>query len=78
MARRQTSKFGHTVRKKLGGPPARRETISFVITLWLEPSAEPEWRWRVTCVQTGEQRLFHHLQDFLTFVSTEADVPAPR
>ncbi len=30
--------------------------MSFVITLWLEPSAEPEWRWRVTCVQTGEQR----------------------
>ncbi len=54
------------------------ETISFVITLWLEPSAEPEWRGRVTCVQTGEQRLFHHLQDFLTYVSTEADVPAPR
>ncbi len=52
--------------------------MSFVITLWLEPSAEPESRWRVTRVQTGEHRYFHRLQEFLTYVSAEAGVPAPR
>lgn len=63
------------------GAPDRGRTTSFVMTLWLEPqqaSGEPEWRWRVTQVRTGEQRYFHRLADVLAYVSINAGVPAPR
>lgn len=55
-------------------------TTSFVITLWLEPtqdSARPEWRWRVTDGQSGEQRYFRWLTDLLGFVSERSAVPPP-
>lgn len=54
--------------------------VSFVMTIWLEPQkaeAKPEWRWRVTHVQTGEQAYFRHLPDVLEYVSTKAGVPPP-
>lgn len=52
--------------------------VSFVMTLWLEPSAEPEWRWRVTHVQSGHQRYFRRLEDVLAYVSAEAGVAPPK
>lgn len=68
--------------KYFGGRPAGRGEIrpSFVIVLWLEPqkaSMKPEWRWRVTCVQTGERAYFHRLTDVFAFVSHKARVPPP-
>ncbi len=53
---------------------------SFVIVLWLEPQetgGDPEWRWRVTCVQTGERAYFHRLADVFAYVSRRAGVPPP-
>lgn len=61
--------------------PDRGRTTSFVMTLWLESrqaSGEPEWRWRVTQVRTGEQRHFRRLADVLAYVSINAGVPAPQ
>jgi hypothetical protein len=54
--------------------------VSFVMTVWLEPQAvdaKPEWRWRVTHVQTGEQAYFRQLPDVLEYVSTRAGVSPP-
>ncbi len=54
--------------------------MSFVMTLWLEPravEAEPEWRWRVTHVQTGEQVYFRRVADVLAYISTKAGVSSP-
>jgi hypothetical protein len=51
------------------------------MTLWLEPSSvleEPEWRWRVIQVQTGERRYFRRLRDLLAYVSERAGVLAPQ
>lgn len=53
---------------------------SFVITLWLEPSEEatrPEWRWRVTEGQHGEQRYFRSVADLLSYVSERTALPPP-
>ncbi len=53
---------------------------SFVITLYLEPrdvEAEPEWRWRVSHIQTGEQVYFKRLDDFLDYVAKKSGVPRP-
>ena len=53
---------------------------SFVIVLWLEPQkekVEPQWRWRVTCVQTGERAYFHRFADVFAYVSDKARVPPP-
>jgi hypothetical protein len=61
-------------------PPPRRGGVSFVMTLWLEPRempAEPEWRWRVTEVATGEQRYFRRLSDLLAHVSEKTGVSPP-
>lgn len=55
--------------------------MSFVMTLWLEPQemeADPEWRWRVVHVQSGEQVYFRRLADVLAFVSRCSAVQAPR
>lgn len=55
--------------------------MSFVMTLWLEPrevKAEPEWRWRVSHVQTGEQAYFRRLTDMLAFVASRSGVPGPQ
>ena len=54
---------------------------SFVMTLWLEPSStqeEPEWRWRVLAVPTGDRRYFRQLDDVLAYASERAGVPPPR
>jgi hypothetical protein len=53
---------------------------SFIIVLWLESRelpGKPEWRWRVTEVQTGEEAYFHRLADLMTFVSEKVGVPPP-
>lgn len=58
----------------------RSRGSSFVMTLWLELSSgqkEPEWRWRVIQVQTGERRYFHRLSDLLAYVSEQTGVPPP-
>lgn len=55
--------------------------VSFVMTLWLEPQetvAQPEWRWRVRHVQTGEQTHFRRLGDVLAFVADRSGMPSPR
>jgi len=79
---------GHSEKKEAaevqggGGVTDRRaSTVSFVMTLWLEPQevkAEPEWRWRVCHVQTGEQTHFRRLGDVLAFVASRSGVPGPR
>ncbi len=53
---------------------------TFVIVLWLEsasPPDRPEWRWRVTRVDTNERHYFNRLADLLAYVSTETGVEAP-
>jgi len=53
---------------------------SFVISLWLEPTDEatrPEWRWRITGGQDGEQRYFRRVADLLAYVSERTLLPPP-
>ena len=62
------------------GKPQGSRAPSFVMTLWLEESHssdEPEWRWRVTRVDTGERHYFRRLGDVLAYVSAETGVAAP-
>ena len=56
-----------------------KKGMSFVITLWLEPTEgdQPEWRWRVTEMETGAQRYFRKLADMLAYVSERAGVSPP-
>ena len=57
-----------------------KKGMSFVITLWLEPTEaddQPEWRWRVTDVETGAQRYFRKLPDLLAYVSERSGVSPP-
>lgn len=57
-----------------------RGGTSFVITLWLEPSQDPdrpEWRWRVTDERSGEPRYFRWVSDLLGYVSERSRVPPP-
>ena len=54
---------------------------SFVMVVWLESdgeTAEPEWRWRVNHVKTGEQVYFRRLADVLAYVSEKAGAAPPR
>ena len=55
------------------------EDVSFVLTLWLEPSSEeaPQWRWRVRHVQSGEDRYFARIVDVLRFTAERAGVSPP-
>lgn len=58
-----------------------RRGISFVMTLWLEPTNrpdQPEWRWRVVEVPTGKRHYFLRVADLLAYVSERADVPPPQ
>jgi hypothetical protein len=51
------------------------------MALWLESSSaseEPEWRWRVTRVDTGERRYFRSLAGVLEYISDESGMPSPR
>lgn len=80
-ARRQ--EHAGAIVKRLGRKveSALEEPASFVMLLWLEPrdrTAEPEWRWRVKRVQTGEQAHFRRLADVLAYVARQAGAPAPR
>ncbi len=55
--------------------------MTFVIVLALEAhgvAVEPEWRWRVRSVQTGEEARFRKVADVLAYVAVQAGVPAPR
>ncbi|MBI4297142.1 MAG: hypothetical protein HY676_01270 [Chloroflexi bacterium] len=55
--------------------------VSFVATLWLEPTDrpdQPEWRWRVVEVYTGDRHYFRRLADLLAYVSERAGVPPPQ
>ncbi len=50
------------------------------MTVWLEPQEEetnPEWRWRVSHVQTGDQVYFRQLKEVLAYISTKSGVPPP-
>ncbi len=58
-----------------------RPDVSFVVVLWLESrhtGQDAEWRWRVRCVQTGDEKCFRRVGDVLTFVADEAGAPPPR
>lgn len=74
-----------SVREKMTlNPPGRErtgESVSFVMSLWMEPrevEADPEWRWRVLHVQSGEESYFKNLDDLLEFVATKSGVSAPQ
>ncbi len=75
-----------TERKKRAGAKggtvgAGRKGVSFVMTLWLEPTdspGQPQWRWRVVEVATGEQHYFLWVANMLAYVSERAGVPPPR
>ncbi len=59
----------------------RTGSVSFVLTLWVEPrevEADPEWRWKVRHVQTDEQAHFTRIADVLAFVASHSGVAAPR
>lgn len=47
------------------------------MTLWLERSGNGEWRWKVICVQTGEQAYFRYVHEAMNWVSQQAGVPGP-
>lgn len=54
---------------------------SFVMTVWLEPregDGDPEWRWRVSHAQTGEEAHFRRLADVLTFIATQSGRTPPQ
>ncbi len=56
------------------------KAVSFVMTVWLEPQeaeTNPEWRWRVSHVQTGDQVYFRQLKEVLAYISTKSGVPPP-
>jgi len=45
-----------------------------MILLWLESresGAQPEWRWHVTSVQTGQRACFPRLTDALVFIGKD-------
>lgn len=53
----------------------------FVIVLVLETSrerSEPEWRWGVRSVATGDEAHFRRVADVLAYVAMKADAPTPR
>ena len=62
-------------------PPGRmNRKKSFVMTLWLEDTAdveEPQWRWRVVDVQENTQVHFLRLNDVLAYVSEQTGAPPP-
>lgn len=64
-----------------GAPGSGSSGASFVMTVWLEPGkgdGDPEWRWRVSHAQTGEEAHFRRLTDVLTFITTQSGRPPPR
>ncbi len=74
-----------TERKKRAGTKggtvgAGRKGVSFVMTLWLEPTdspGQPQWRWRVVDAQKNQQVYFSKLADVLAYVSEQAGVSPP-
>ncbi len=56
---------------------------SFVLALWLEPrqgaagQVDPEWRWRVRCVQTGTEAYFRRIGDLLAHIAEQSGMPPP-
>lgn len=67
--------------KSSSGPGESKRHVSFIIALWLEPreqQGEPNWRWRVTEVNTGEKVYFHRIDDLLAYVSEKSGVSPPR
>lgn len=78
---------GNANRETQGAPSGGRaagsgsDRVSFVMTLWLEPrevEAEPEWRWRVSHVQSKKQAYFTRLADVLAFITSQSGLPAPQ
>jgi len=63
--------------------PHQDTSHSFVLTLWREPrqgaagQADPEWRWRVRCVQTGTEAYFRRVGDLLAYVAEQSGLPPP-
>ncbi len=63
------------------GRGERKQDVTFIIVLWMESRelpGEPEWRWRVTEVQSGEEAYFQRMEDLLAYVSEKAGVSPPR
>ncbi|MBI2918818.1 MAG: hypothetical protein HYY01_12615 [Chloroflexi bacterium] len=61
-------------------PSTNGVAVSFVITVWLEPSGHldrPQWRWRVTQAGTGEHSYFTRLADLLSYIGQKAGVSPP-
>jgi environmental stress-induced protein Ves len=51
------------------------------MTVWLEPSdgdSDPQWRWRVSHAQTGEEAHFTRLADVLSFISAQSGSRPPQ
>lgn len=60
--------------------PVKKEPVSFVIRLWLEPreaSAQPEWRWHVRHIQSGTEAYFRDMSAMLRFIADQSEVPPP-
>lgn len=67
--------------KRALGQPRREGEAAFVIVLTLEAreaGAEPQWRWRVRSVETGDEAHFQRVVDVLAYIAAIARVPAPR
>lgn len=63
------------------GPDGGHTDTSFVVRLWLERrqrAKEPEWRFEVRHVQSGEMSHGRSLTDLLAFVERHAAVPPPQ
>lgn len=64
-------------RRGRASPPG---SVSFVMTLWLEPrehKEQPEWRWRVRHVQSGDEACFRSMTGVLQFIEDKAGVSGP-
>lgn len=67
--------------KEGNGSATSRRDHSFVVVLWLEDGhaeQDAEWRWRVRCVHSGEEKCFRRVGDVLAYVSREAGAPPPQ
>ncbi len=81
MKERSVKKVTNEGRGRKRSMDLRAGSVSFVLTLWVEPrevEADPEWRWKVRHVQTDQQAYFRRVADVLEFVASESGLPVPR
>ncbi len=59
--------------------PHTKDSVSFVLRLWLESpdTEEPRWTYQVHHVQTGRDRYCRRLEDVLEFIEQSAGVAPP-